>query len=60
MKAKDQRLAQLKKTIPEVTPSEAIELQRRGAVIIDVREADEVAQGSPPGARRIRRPRRGG
>ena len=53
MRAKDQRLADLKATIPEVKPAEAAELQRRGAVLIDVREPDEVAQGSPPGAQRI-------
>jgi len=53
MKAKDQRLADLRAAIPEVAPSQAAELQRQGAVLIDVREPDEVAQGSPPGARRI-------
>jgi molybdopterin/thiamine biosynthesis adenylyltransferase/rhodanese-related sulfurtransferase len=50
MKAKDQRLADLKASIPEVTPTQAAALQAQGAVLIDVREPDEVAQGSPAGA----------
>ena len=53
MKAKDRRLAQLKSKIAEVTPADAAALQREGAVLIDVREPDEVAQGSPLGAERI-------
>jgi molybdopterin/thiamine biosynthesis adenylyltransferase/rhodanese-related sulfurtransferase len=53
VKAKDQRLADLRASIPEVTPAQAAELQSRGAVLIDVREPDEVAQGSPAGAQRI-------
>jgi molybdopterin/thiamine biosynthesis adenylyltransferase/rhodanese-related sulfurtransferase len=53
VKAKDQRLADLRGSIPEVTPGEAAALQRQGAVLIDVREPDEVAQGSPRGAQRI-------
>ncbi len=53
MRAKDQRLAELKHSIPEVTPLEAARLLREGAALVDVREPDEVAQGSPPGAHRI-------
>ena len=53
MKAKDKRLADLKAAIPEVTPAEAAGLKDKGAVLIDVREPDEVAQGSPQGAQRI-------
>jgi len=52
-RAKDQRLAELRKTIPEVGPTEAAALQEKGAALIDVREPDEVAQGSPRGAERI-------
>jgi molybdopterin/thiamine biosynthesis adenylyltransferase/rhodanese-related sulfurtransferase len=55
VKAKFRRLAELKQTIPEVTPREALELQRRGAAIVDVRQPDEVAQGSPIGAQRLGR-----
>ena len=47
------RLAELKLVVPEVSPIEAFELQKNGAVLIDVREPDEVAAGSPPGAERI-------
>jgi molybdopterin/thiamine biosynthesis adenylyltransferase len=53
MKAKDKRLSELRSAIPEVTPREAARLQREGAALIDVREPDEVAQGSPLGALRI-------
>lgn len=53
MSAKDRRLAELRASIPEVAPLEAARLQREGAALIDVREPDEVAQGSPPGALRI-------
>lgn len=55
MKAKDRRLAELKGTIPEVTPEEALALHKQGAVLLDVREADEVANGSPKGALRMGR-----
>lgn len=53
MSAKDERLAELRASIGEVAPRDALARQREGAVLIDVREPDEVAQGSPPGARRI-------
>ena len=52
-KAKDQRLSELKRSVPEVEPRTAHELQRSGAALIDVREPDEVGQGSPPGAERL-------
>ncbi|HET7845285.1 MAG TPA: molybdopterin-synthase adenylyltransferase MoeB [Xanthomonadales bacterium] len=39
--------------IAEVSPREAIALVRGGAVLVDVREPDETALGSPTGARRI-------
>lgn len=55
MKAKDRRLAELRGSIPEVTPSEAVKLQHSGAALIDVRDTDEVAQGSPVGAHRLGR-----
>ncbi len=53
MKAKDRRLAELRRQIPEVTPQQAEALRAQGAALVDVREPDEVAQGSPPGAERI-------
>ena len=53
MKAKDRRLAEIKTRIPEVTPEEAEQLRKTGAVLIDVRDADEVANGSPKQALRL-------
>ena len=53
MIARQQRLRQLKQAIPEVGPREALTLQQDGAVLLDVREPDEVAGGSPIGAERI-------
>ncbi len=50
MKAIDQRLAALRALIPEVSPRQALELQRQGAVLVDVREPDEIAAGAPSGA----------
>lgn len=55
MKARDRRLAELRAGIEEVEPERALALQARGAALIDVREADEIAQGSPPGALRLGR-----
>ncbi len=56
MKAKDRRLAELRSAIPELTPSEANEIiQGKGAALIDVRDTDEVTQGSPAGAHRLGR-----
>jgi molybdopterin/thiamine biosynthesis adenylyltransferase/rhodanese-related sulfurtransferase/molybdopterin converting factor small subunit len=54
-RAKEARLAKLKALIPEVSPREALQLQAKGAALIDVREAEEIAQGSPPGAFRLGR-----
>ena len=53
MRARDRRLAELRSIIPEITPDEAQRRREQGAVLIDVREPDEVAQGSPQGALRI-------
>jgi molybdopterin/thiamine biosynthesis adenylyltransferase/rhodanese-related sulfurtransferase len=50
MSARERRLAELKARIPEVTPREALALQARGAALVDVRDADEIAQGIAPGA----------
>ena len=55
MTACDQWLAELKRAIPEISPRDALALQARGGALIDVREADEIAQGSPPGALRLGR-----
>jgi molybdopterin/thiamine biosynthesis adenylyltransferase/rhodanese-related sulfurtransferase len=53
--AKDRRLAELRARIPEIEPADALKMQAAGAALIDVREADEIAQGSPPGALRLGR-----
>ena len=55
MKARDRRLAEIRSKVPEVGPREALDLQRSGAALIDVRDASEVAQGSPGGALRLDR-----
>ncbi len=53
--AKDRRLTELRASIPEVNPQEALALQSKGAALIDVREADEIGRGSPVGASRLGR-----
>lgn len=50
MTAKDKLLDRLRNHVPEVDPREAHSLQRSGAVLIDVREPEEIAQGTPEGA----------
>ncbi len=55
MKAKDRRVAELRLAIAEVSPKEAMSLQDRGAVLLDVRDTNEIAQGSPTGAIRLGR-----
>ena len=53
MIARQRRLAELKAAVPEIEPRAAFERQTEGAVLIDVREPDEIAGGSPLGAERI-------
>ena len=53
MNAKQRRLRELRQQIPEITPAQAAEFQRHGAVLIDVREPDEISQGSAADAERI-------
>lgn len=55
MKAKDRRLAELRSEIIEISPEEALTLQAQGAALVDVREAEEIAAGSPKGALRLGR-----
>jgi molybdopterin/thiamine biosynthesis adenylyltransferase/rhodanese-related sulfurtransferase len=55
MSAREQRLEELRREIDEVTPGEASELAEGGALLIDVREPEEIAQGSPTGALRLSR-----
>jgi len=57
MKAKDEALSHLRREITEIEPASAWELLRGGVALIDVRDAEEWAQGTPPGAIRIGRGR---
>lgn len=50
MTAKDTLLERLRESVPEVEPREAHALQSAGAALVDVREPEEVAQGTPEGA----------
>ncbi|MEO1366119.1 MAG: molybdopterin-synthase adenylyltransferase MoeB [Acidobacteriota bacterium] len=53
--ARQRRLADLRERVGEVDPNDAFKHVADGAVLVDVREADEVSQGSPPNAVRISR-----
>ncbi|MCC5809950.1 MAG: molybdopterin-synthase adenylyltransferase MoeB [Ectothiorhodospiraceae bacterium] len=48
--ARDDRLAALRRDIVELEPQAAWDRMQRGAVLVDVREQDEIAAGSPAGA----------
>jgi molybdopterin/thiamine biosynthesis adenylyltransferase/rhodanese-related sulfurtransferase len=48
-------LAELGACIAEVDPADALSLQARGAALIDVREPEEIAQGTAPGTLRLGR-----
>lgn len=47
------RLFGARANIPEVTVEEALRRQSRGALLVDVRQTEEWAQGHVPGARHI-------
>ncbi|MDN5861877.1 MAG: molybdopterin-synthase adenylyltransferase MoeB [Salinisphaera sp.] len=51
----EERLAALRAEITEASPDEARTLQAGGAVLIDVREPEEVAQGTPESAQALSR-----
>ncbi len=53
MSAKQKRLDELRRTLTEISPREAFDAMGSGAVLVDIREADEVSQGSPRDAHRI-------
>ena len=46
----ERRMAELRTRIPEVSPREALALQRAGAALVDVREPEEIAAGTPESA----------
>ncbi len=50
-----ERLAALRESIPPIYPAEADRLRADGAWLVDIREADEIAQGTPVGARPLGR-----
>ncbi len=50
MTRREKRMAELRESIPEVDVTAALALQAAGAVLLDVREPDEVAGGTAPGA----------
>ena len=45
-----ERLEALREAIPQVSPAEALAAQQTGAVLVDVRDPEETAQGLPRGA----------
>ena len=51
----EQHLEALRQRIGEVPPNEARALQQRGAQLIDIRESEEIVQGSPEGAAQLTR-----
>ncbi len=51
--ARQYRLAPIKRRVAQIEAREAFALQQSGAALVDVREPDEVAGGSPVGATRI-------
>jgi len=50
MKARERLAAALRLRIEEVSPRQAVAMQAQGAALIDVREPEEIARGSAPGA----------
>ena len=55
MSLKDRRLAELRARIPEIPAAAAHAMQREGSLLVDVREDEETAAGSPAGALRLPR-----
>lgn len=49
------RLSQLRAETSQIKPAEAAEMLARGGVLIDIRDGDELAKGSPVGAARLSR-----
>ncbi|WP_237071368.1 MULTISPECIES: molybdopterin-synthase adenylyltransferase MoeB [Mycetohabitans] len=55
MTLQQQRLAQLKAEITEIDPREAAQRLAAGAILLDIRDTDEWAQGTPAAAVRVGR-----
>ena len=49
------RLAALRQQIPEAEPHDAAAALAAGALLVDIREPDEIAAGMPRGAKRVTR-----
>jgi len=49
------RLAQLRQEVAQIEPMEAAERANSGSILLDIRDPDELAQGSPPVAVRLAR-----
>ncbi|MES2869680.1 MAG: molybdopterin-synthase adenylyltransferase MoeB [Pseudomonadota bacterium] len=55
MNLQEQRLEQLKAEITEIDPREAVERIDAGAILLDIRDTEEWAQGSPVKSRHVGR-----
>lgn len=55
MSARQDRIAALRAEVVEISPRQALELAGQGAVLIDVRESEELAAGTPRGALHLSR-----
>ena len=53
MSARDRALERARAQVPEVSPEEARRMVCAGAVLVDIREPDEIAAGTPVGALRF-------
>lgn len=53
--AREKRLAALRAEVDEVVPQQALVLQAKGAVLIDMREPEEIAAGCPVAAIQLNR-----
>ena len=55
MKGMERRLAEIREVIQEVEPQAAQQAVADGGVLVDVREPDEIANGTPPGSLKLGR-----
>ncbi|MGE4159274.1 MAG: molybdopterin-synthase adenylyltransferase MoeB [Planctomycetota bacterium] len=53
MKSRDQQIERIRERVGEVAPREAWQRATSGALILDIREPEELALGSVPGSRKI-------
>lgn len=55
MSMRERRMQDLRRTVPQLDPVAARERLDQGALLLDVREPDEIAQGTPLGAQPLSR-----